>query len=52
MSKDQEKQKTRSMNSENASTLDRPRGVKKPYETPQLTKLGDVVTLTNVSVIV
>jgi hypothetical protein len=52
MSEDQEKQETQSMDSKSAITLDRSRVAKKPYEAPQLTKLGDVAALTNVSVIV
>lgn len=32
--------------------FDRTNDTKKPYEAPSLTKLGDVVAMTNVSVIV
>lgn len=52
MRKDQEMQETQYLNRKNTVAIDHSSVEKKPYETPRLTKLGDVATLTNVSVIV
>jgi len=52
MNEDQEKKKSTALKNKKILSFDRPRGTKKPYEAPTLKKLGDVATLTNVSVIV
>lgn len=52
MNKSHENKEAPLVNKKKVLPLDRIGSDKKPYETPALSKLGDIAALTNVSVIV